>query len=654
MFRKISFSLIYTILSIILVFSFLEVSLRHLSPKEISWVPLVNKFGTFASYRKTGYKAKQKYAGIPYTIEIDENNLRNFKNIPYKKPKNTIRILSLGDSLFEGPGLEKNELFSYFLNRELENNISDVNFEVINGAANGSFLLDYYLYLKNEGHKFLPDIVLIPWSKYDFDEKALNFINFNSIRFQKTGTKNIRVDLEGLKVEPPKSFIKLLMTKLNESYVYGLFSKNSQLLEKFRYRLNNLYKDRKREESNVKTLQKKIIKNLNSSKETIKKVSIFFNNEHLGDLSKDSQNISPIILNLIFKSTVDIIQKFGAQLIIIEMPDDEEALGVQTFRIPTDFFSQLDAKRLNLIQKTAEFQKRNIIPLYIPGDFHWTPAGSYLTAILTFNYLVENVLPPNISKQTRPIDLKNIKFVQKIRSANERILKYKDWSQYLLYLKANSLRNQRKYNQAILIFEKYLEISKNDYYAHYKLGLIYFRKKYFAKAENHFLKVAESSKRLKLKSLFKLGQTYDELEKYSKAIKTFKELIKECENLNITSSYEAYNALGLAYRDLNDFENAEISFKKATKMNPKSISYWQNLGNLYFDNKKFRQSILAYKNLINLDSTNVKILTITGLAYLQMYEVKSAKEMFEKVLQIQPTNKMARAILSQLTNQTAQ
>lgn len=649
MVKKIGLYSLYAIFSLLLVSCIFEIYLRYFSPQKIHWMPLVDKFGTFASYIKAGYKTKKEYAGIPYTIEIHENNLRNFKKIPYKKPKNTLRILSLGDSLFEGPGLEKNELFAYFLNLELEKNIEDVNFEVVNGAANGSFLLDYYLYLKNEGHKFLPDIVLLPWSKYDFDSEGLNFINFDSISFKEVKSDHIHVNMNGLKIEPPKSFTKLLMAKLNESYVYGLFCKKSQLLEKLRYRLNTFYKSSKQKESNVTDLQRKIFEKLNSPKDRIKKISVFFDNQQLGNLSRENPDIFPIIFNLIFKNIVEMTHKFGAQLVIMEMPDDEEALGVQTPRISTDFFSQLNAWRLNLIKKTAEFQKKNTFPLYIPSDSHWTPAGSYLTAVLTYNFLVENVLPKDKSQNARLIDLDDKRLIQKISLANERVLQYKDWSQNLLYLKANSLRNQNKFDQAILNYEKYLENAPDDYYAHFMLGSIHFLKKHFLKAKNHFLKGAQSSKNLRFKSLFKLGQTYDELKQYSKSIELFKNLINEFEENKFFGVYKIHNALGLVYRDTGDFEKAEASFKKAIEISPENSPYLKDLGNLYFDNQNFQKAVKTYNTYIKLTPKNPKVLIITGLAYLQLNELNKAKKMFEKALQIQPKNKLAQTILSQLT-----
>src|SRR3989344_6844918 len=68
------------------------------------------------------------------------------------KPTKTTRILMLGDSFTQGN--EVSQTFSQLLAAKL-------NVQVINAGIRGGSPLQYYLWLKTEGLKFDPDIVVL-------------------------------------------------------------------------------------------------------------------------------------------------------------------------------------------------------------------------------------------------------------------------------------------------------------------------------------------------------------------------------------------------------------------------------------------------------------------------------------------------------------
>lgn len=85
----------------------------------------------------------------------------------YKKSADTKRILVLGDSTTFGFGVEDNETIPYFLSESLKSQMT-TKFQVINaGYASGFSPDSAYVYLKNEGLKLKPDIIILNFSVFN-------------------------------------------------------------------------------------------------------------------------------------------------------------------------------------------------------------------------------------------------------------------------------------------------------------------------------------------------------------------------------------------------------------------------------------------------------------------------------------------------------
>lgn len=89
--------------------------------------------------------------------------------ISVSKPEGTYRILFLGDSFVQGYGVAEEESFPRLIEKELNAKFaSNPKIEVVNaGVPNYSPLIEY-LYLKNEGLKLSPDLVILEFDLTDF------------------------------------------------------------------------------------------------------------------------------------------------------------------------------------------------------------------------------------------------------------------------------------------------------------------------------------------------------------------------------------------------------------------------------------------------------------------------------------------------------
>jgi lysophospholipase L1-like esterase len=89
--------------------------------------------------------------------------------VPVAKQKNTIRVLTIGDSITFGHGVSGNNTYTEFLEDVLNQSTSSYSFDVINTAVPGNAPFQEYFDLKR-GLKFDPDIVLIQFTLNDVVE----------------------------------------------------------------------------------------------------------------------------------------------------------------------------------------------------------------------------------------------------------------------------------------------------------------------------------------------------------------------------------------------------------------------------------------------------------------------------------------------------
>ncbi len=91
-------------------------------------------------------------------LRINSKGLRD-REYPYEKPAGTRRILVLGDSMTWGLGVGDDELFTEVLEKRLET--EQPRWEVINAAVSGYGTDQEFLFLRQEGFKYQPDIVMV-------------------------------------------------------------------------------------------------------------------------------------------------------------------------------------------------------------------------------------------------------------------------------------------------------------------------------------------------------------------------------------------------------------------------------------------------------------------------------------------------------------
>lgn len=100
-------------------------------------------------------------------VKINAHGLRD-EEIPYQKPDDEKRILVLGDSVAFGWGVSQGETFSDRMEPLLQKQ-TGARWQVINAGVNGYNSEQEAIYLRTEGMRYSPDLVLLLYVSNDVD-----------------------------------------------------------------------------------------------------------------------------------------------------------------------------------------------------------------------------------------------------------------------------------------------------------------------------------------------------------------------------------------------------------------------------------------------------------------------------------------------------
>jgi hypothetical protein len=152
------------------------------------------------------------------TLSSNSRGLRGSSEHAYEKPLGTLRILTFGDSFTFGDGVSDDETWTYFLEKLLPGS------EVINFGIHGYGHDQMLLYLREEGMKYHPDIVILGFVSRDMERNMLSFRDYAKPRFVLDGGRLVLTNTplprieETLAREPWRLKFLDVLTMLHDKY----------------------------------------------------------------------------------------------------------------------------------------------------------------------------------------------------------------------------------------------------------------------------------------------------------------------------------------------------------------------------------------------------------------------------------------------------
>lgn len=169
-----------------------------------------------------------------------------------------------------------------------------------------------------------------------------------------------------------------------------------------------------------------------------------------------------------------------------------------------------------------------------------------------------------------------------------------------IHNKAISLYKDKKFSEAIQLWQKALEVEPQEIQVLYSLGIINF-----------------------------------ELKKYDDAINFLQKLL----DLS-PGHHKAMLILGTAYIKLRKFQQAEEFIKKSVEINPKQKLAYLNLGAIYSVLKRFDEGIEMFNKVIETHPKEVRAHLGLAKIYSILGQNKDAVSYFKKVIELNPNGRL--------------
>jgi lysophospholipase L1-like esterase len=160
--KQLGLNLVISAAAIVVMVALLEGAIRllfanHPQPDRFRLSPLLGWEWT------PGYQAVEQFKGVDYRMAISGQGLRN-EPVAVPKPAGTYRVLALGDSITEGPGVELAGTLVKLLERRLAAEMAGAGVarvEVINAGTGDYGTEQELIWLRERGAGFEPDLVLL-------------------------------------------------------------------------------------------------------------------------------------------------------------------------------------------------------------------------------------------------------------------------------------------------------------------------------------------------------------------------------------------------------------------------------------------------------------------------------------------------------------
>ena len=130
---------------------------------------------------------------------------------------------------------------------------------------------------------------------------------------------------------------------------------------------------------------------------------------------------------------------------------------------------------------------------------------------------------------------------------------------------------------------------------------------------------------------FALGNAYGNVGQFDQAIKAYREAL----HINPKDPTAWYN-LGLTYGKAGQFDQAIKASREALRIDPKFAGAWVNLGNAYDGIGQTDQAIKAYREALRIDPEFADAWVNLGIAYRQSGQADQAIKAYREALRINP------------------
>ncbi|MEA5576605.1 tetratricopeptide repeat protein [Anabaena sp. UHCC 0451] len=198
-----------------------------------------------------------------------------------------------------------------------------------------------------------------------------------------------------------------------------------------------------------------------------------------------------------------------------------------------------------------------------------------------------------------------------------------------LYKQGNTLLQLHRYEDALAVYQKAVNIKPNYIQGWYGQGKAFFELKKYQEALTAYDKAIQIQPDY-LEAWIGRGFALASLRRDSEAISAFDKA------LQIKDDYPSvWNAKGDAFRNLKQFDNAIKSYDQAIELQPENHESWYKKGFSFQNIKQYDDAIAAYTKAVELKPDYTSALYNLGNSLVNLNRYEDALKAYDKVVQYQ-------------------
>ncbi|WP_353932286.1 tetratricopeptide repeat protein [Okeanomitos corallinicola TIOX110] len=201
-----------------------------------------------------------------------------------------------------------------------------------------------------------------------------------------------------------------------------------------------------------------------------------------------------------------------------------------------------------------------------------------------------------------------------------------------LYSQGNTLLQLNRYEDALAIYQKAVNIKPDYIQGWYGQGRALFALKKYQEALAAYDKAIQIQPDY-LEAWTGRGLTLSELERYSEAISAFDKVLKVHDDYT-----SVWNARGDAFRSLKQYDNAIKSYEEAIEWQPDNDEYWYKKGLSLQSIQQYDDAAVAYARVLELKPDHISAAYNLGNSLINLNRYQDALRAYNQVVQYQPSH----------------
>jgi len=200
-------------------------------------------------------------------------------------------------------------------------------------------------------------------------------------------------------------------------------------------------------------------------------------------------------------------------------------------------------------------------------------------------------------------------------------------------LAAVTIRQNHVWRDPVYFYNYTLRFSPGSARVHTNLGIEYFDRGMFEKAEKEYktsLELEPNGKNT-VYHLINLAALYFNQGREREAFETYRAAIAADPAVPVTYIY-----IGDIYYGKGKYPDAAASYKKAAELAPQNAVFWNKLGNAYLAEKMYDEAAAAYKRAVGIYPNLLDARVNLGEAYAKKGDLVASLNEYKAAMQIDP------------------